>query len=74
MCETSQTEYISQSKDDDDDDEEEGDGESREKSSDDKEEADKEDDRVEEMARLNVKMLFLHNEQVRIQICTGCPP
>ena len=57
VCETSQTEYISKSKDDDDEGEEEEIG--QEKSSD--------DGKVEEMAQLNVKMLFLHNEQVRIQ-------
>ena len=61
VCETSQTEYISKSKDDDDDEEESGDGKSQEKRSEDKEEA-----KMEEMAKLNVKMLFLHNEQVRI--------
>ena len=68
VCETSQTEYISKSKDDDDEGEEEeesggGDGRGQEKSSDDREE----DGKVEEMAQLNVKMLFLHNEQVTIQ-------
>ena len=68
VCETSQTEYISKSKDDDDEGEEEeeesggGDGRGQEKSSD-----DREDGKVEGMAQLNVKMLFLHNEQVTIQ-------
>ena len=62
VCETSQTEYISKSQDDDEGEEEEsGDGRGQEKRS------DHEDGKVEEMAQLNVKMLFLHNEQVRIQ-------
>ena len=59
MCETSQTEYISRSR--------EGDGGEEDgvqvKSSVNKEEGEA---KVEEMARLNVKMLFLHNEQVRV--------
>ena len=69
VCETSQTEYISKSKDDDDDDDEEesGDGKSQEKRSDDKEEEKAGmKGKMEEMAQMNVKMLFLHNEQVRI--------
>ena len=56
VCETSQTEYISQSRDEDGEDENGG----KEERSEDKEE----DEKVAEMAQLNVKMLFLHNEQV----------
>ena len=60
VCETSQTEYISRSKEGDDGEEE--DGVQQVKSSVvNKEE--EEEAKVEEMARLNVKMLFLHNEQ-----------
>ena len=60
VCETSQTEYISQSRDEDGEDENGG----KEERSEDKEEETEEDEKVAEMAQLNVKMLFLHNEQV----------
>ena len=60
VCETSQTEYISQSRDEDGEDENGG----KEERSEDKEEEAEEDEKVAEMAQLNVKMLFLHNEQV----------
>ena len=56
VCETSQTEYISQSRDEDGEDENGGKEERFEHK--------EEDEKVAEMAQLNVKMLFLHNEQV----------
>ena len=64
VCETSQTEYISQSRDEDGEDENGG---KEERSEDKEEEAEEEDEKVAEMAQLNVKMLFLHNEQVLIK-------
>ena len=61
VCETSQTEYISQSRDEEDCEDENGGGK---EGPDVKEEEAEEDEKVAEMAQLNVKMLFLHNEQV----------
>ena len=60
VCETSQTEYISQSRDEDGEDENGG----EKQGSEEKVEEAEEDEKVAEMAQLNVKMLFLHNEQV----------